>query len=193
MIYIFVFLLQYFQFLIFSMLWLLPYIYSIVMGHLDTNNFYFIFFYFSDFTLLFFYFLLKTMKKAHNKEVTCQVTWCDVISLELDGRVWKMTSGHLEYTWWPWVGHKCQDRWRWTLFYFLFSFLFYFSFHFLFIFFFIFLFLEQLGLGFISHAVTSVTNWWRSHKTDHKTWENGVEGTRIKWHHTAWTTHAGLM
>jgi len=38
--------------------------------------------------------------------------------------------------------------------YFLFSFLFYFSFLFLFLF----LFLEQLGLGFISHAVTSVTN-----------------------------------
>ena len=32
----------------------------------------------------------------------------------------------------------------------------YFTFHFFF--FFIFLFLEQLGLGFISHAVTSVTN-----------------------------------
>ena len=45
---------------------------------------------------------------------------------------------------------------------------------------FLFLFLEQLGLGFISHAVTSVTNLWHSHKTDHKTWENGVEGTRIK-------------
>ena len=34
------------------------YIY-IVMGHLDTNNFYSLFFYFSDFTFLFFYFLLK--------------------------------------------------------------------------------------------------------------------------------------
>jgi len=37
-----------------------------------------------------------------------------------------------------------------------------FSFHFILLFFsfvfFIFLFLEQLGLGFISHAVTSVTN-----------------------------------
>jgi len=32
---------------------------SAVMGHLDTNNFYFIFFYFSDFTLLYFTFLLK--------------------------------------------------------------------------------------------------------------------------------------
>ena len=62
-----------------------------------------------------------------------------------------------------------------------------------FIFSFLFLFLEQLGLGVISHAVTSVTNWWRSHKTDHDTWENEVEGTRIKWRHTAWTTYAGLM
>ena len=35
-------------------------------------------------------------------------------------------------------------------------FIFIFTFHFFF--FFIFLFLEQLGLGFISHAVTSVTN-----------------------------------
>ena len=54
-------------------------------------------------------------------------------------------------------------------FYFLFSFIF-----------FSFLFLEQLGLGSISHAVTSVTNWWHSHKTDHKTWENGVEGSGTK-------------
>ena len=38
--------------------------------------------------------------------------------------------------------------------YFIFSF----HLHFYFILFFIFLFLEQLGLGFISHAVTSVTN-----------------------------------
>ena len=30
-----------------------------VMGHLNTNNFYFIFFYFSNFTLLYFSFLLK--------------------------------------------------------------------------------------------------------------------------------------
>ena len=82
-----------------------------------------------------------------------------------------------------------QDRWRWTLFYFSFSFLFYFSFFFLFNF----LFLEQLGLGFIEHAVTSVTNWWHSHKTNHGTQENGVEGSGIKWRHTTWTTHVGLM
>ena len=75
--------------------------------------------------------------------------------------------------------------------YFVFSFHFYFTL--LFTFLFSFLFLEQLGLGLISHTVTSVTNWWRSHKTDHETGENGVEGTRIKWRHTAWTTHAGLM
>jgi len=42
--------------------------------------------------------------------------------------------------------------------YFIFSFHFYFTFYFFFFFFFIFLFLEQLGLGFISHVVTSVTN-----------------------------------
>ena len=83
----------------------------------------------------------------------------------------------------------CQDRWWWTLFYFRFSSLFYFYF----LFSFNFLFLEQLGLGFISHAVTSVTNWWRSHKTDHETWEKEVEGTRTKWHHTIWTTYVGLM
>jgi len=40
--------------------------------------------------------------------------------------------------------------------YFIFSFHFYFTL--LFFSFFLFLFLEQLGLGFISHAVTTVTN-----------------------------------
>ena len=48
----------------------------------------------------------------------------------------------------------CQDREWWTLFLFSLFLVFYFSFSFSFIF----LFLEQLGLGFISHAVTSVTN-----------------------------------
>ena len=49
------------------------------------------------------------------------------------------------------------------------NFYFYFLFYFIFLFFsFLFLFLEQLGLGVISHAVTSVTTWWRSHKTDHR-------------------------
>ena len=84
---------------------------------------------------------------------------------------------------------QCQDCWQWTLFYFLFSFYFILLFFFLFPF----LFLEQPGLGVISHAVTSVTNWWCSHKTDHRTWENEVEGSGTKWRHTAWTTHAGLI
>ena len=58
-------------------------------------------------------------------------------------------------------------------------FLFHSSFLFLFLFYFsIFLFLEQLGLGWTGHAVTSVTTWWRSHKTDHKTWENLVKDLR---------------
>ena len=50
----------------------------------------------------------------------------------------------------------------------------------LFLFYFYFLFLEQLGLGFISHDVTSVTNQWHSHKTDYRTLENEVEGSGIK-------------
>ena len=53
-------------------------------------------------------------------------------------------------------------------------------FYFSFLFSFLFLFLEQLGLGFISHAVTSVTKQWRNYKTDHETWEKGVEGSGIK-------------
>ena len=58
--------------------------------------------------------------------------------------------------------------------------LFYFIFYFYFIFnlFFHFLFLEQLRLGLIGHNVTTVT-WWQSHKTDHKTWENLIEDSRI--------------
>jgi len=54
------------------------------------------------FYLFFFWFYIsfsfRTMKKACDKEVTWHITWCDVISLELNGRVWKMMSGHLEYT-----------------------------------------------------------------------------------------------
>ena len=57
--------------------------------------------------------------------------------------------------------------------------LFYFSFlFFLFKLVFYFLFLEQLGLGLIGHAVTSVTTWWHNHKTDHETGENMVEDSR---------------
>jgi len=60
-------------------------------------------------------------------------------------------------------------------FYFHFFILFYFI-----LFCFVFLFLEQLRLGFICHTVTSVTSQWRSHKINHGTWENGVEGSEIK-------------
>jgi len=72
----------------------------------------FILFYFIFLILLFFsfIFLWKTMKKAHDKKVTWQVTWCDIISLKPDGRVWKMMSGHLEYTWWPWVRSEASMR-----------------------------------------------------------------------------------
>ena len=49
---------------------------------------------------------------------------------------------------------NCQDHQWWTLFIFIFSLLFNFSLSFIFHF----LFLKQLRLGFISHAVTSVTS-----------------------------------
>ena len=72
-------------------------------------------------------------------------------------------------------------------------------FYFYFILFFYFLFLEQLGLGWIGHTVTSITIWWRSHKTDHKMWENLVEDLRIDdiiqhkhYMLASWTTHGRL-
>jgi len=54
----------------------------------------------------------------------------------------------------------------------------FFIFYFPFNLFFYFLFLEQLGLGLIGHAVTSVTTWWHSHKINHKTGKNSVENLR---------------
>ena len=79
--------------------------------------------------------------------------------------------------------------------------LFYFPFSFFFFFFssFLFLFLEQLGLGLIGHAVTSVTSWWRSHKLMAKSqdWSQdlGELSRRFenKWRHTTWTPHVDLM
>jgi len=68
--------------------------------------FFFYLFFFWFYFYFYFYFYFRTMKKTCDKEVT----WCDIISLELDGRVWKMISGHLEYTWWPWVGHEAGMR-----------------------------------------------------------------------------------
>jgi len=92
------------------------------------------------------------------------------------------TTGYIR-----WHGHKSHDTWkkvegsgrmtsynggnmsRLSMVDLVFIFFFYFILFFVF-FLFCFLFLEQLGLRSISHAVTSVTNWWQSHKTDHETW-----------------------
>jgi len=89
-----------------------------------------------------------------------------------------LLHGH-NFRWWEeiWDGNECWLVSRSLMV----DFIFIFSFHFI-LFFFYFLFLEQLGLGFISHTVTS---WWQSHKTDYKTWENRVEGSGIKWHHNS--------
>ena len=72
-------------------------------------------------------------------------------------------------------------------------------FYFYFVLFFYFLFLEQLELGQIGHAVTSVTIWWHSHKTDHEIWENLVKDSKTDdviqhEHHmlASWTTHGYL-
>ena len=56
----------------------------------------------------------------------------------------------------------------------------YFTFYFYFysILFFYFLFLEQLGLGWIGHTITSVTTQWCSHKMGYETWKNLVEDSR---------------
>ena len=75
--------------------------------------FIFLFFYFSDFVLIFFFFsflFLLDDEEAHDTAVTWQVTWCDIISLEHGGRVWKMMSGHMYTTWWPWVENEVDMR-----------------------------------------------------------------------------------
>ena len=85
-----------------------------VMGIWTLTIFIFFSFIFSDFTFTFsfslLYFPRKMMKQAHDKEVTWQVTWCDVTSLEHGGIVWKMMAGHMEYTWWPWVRSEADMR-----------------------------------------------------------------------------------
>jgi len=89
---------------------------STVLWNTSNLTFYFSFIFLLSIFLFFFWFYIsfsfsfRTMKKAHDKQVTWYVTWYDVISLELDGRVWKMTSGHLEYTWWPWVRNEADMR-----------------------------------------------------------------------------------
>ena len=119
-------------------------------------------------------------------------------------RIWNISWKHKSWTEDKQDKHYvCQDLtlpWNMSvkivdggLHFLFFIFLFSLYFIFFFFFFFSFLFLEQLRLGFICHTVTSVTSWWRSHKTDHGTWKNGVEGSGIKWRHTTWTTCVGLM
>ena len=86
--------------------------YLLLWDALNINNFILFYFIFLIFFFFFFfpYFILKDDEEAHDKEVTWQVTWCDVIGLEHGRRIWKMTSGHLEYTWWPWVRHEAEMR-----------------------------------------------------------------------------------
>ena len=78
-------------------------------GYSDTYNFYFIF---SDFTFLFLYliFLERRWRRHVTRKSHDRSHWCDITSLEHGGIVWKMTSGHMEYTWWPWVRSEADMR-----------------------------------------------------------------------------------
>jgi len=80
----------------------------------------------------------------HHKRYQYLIKWKD---FRLKANSWKNTTDMFTSD----QVAECQDCWWWTLFYFPFSF------YFTFLFLFFFLFLEQLGLGVISHAVTSVT------------------------------------
>ena len=151
--------------------------------NLGLNIFLIFFYFYLPFSFFFFYFYLYfyflQIMKRHVTAVTWHITWDDIIGLN---------SRRMRHV------YFIKNTWLSRLLTMDLTFIFHFYFILFFIFlFFSFLFLEQLRLEFISHAVTSVTSWWCSHKTNHGTWEKEVEGSKIKWHHTAWTTHAGLM
>ena len=54
---------------------------------LDMDNFYFLVLLFSDFIGILFFFSFSNDEEARDKEVTWQVTWCDIIGLEPGGRI----------------------------------------------------------------------------------------------------------
>ena len=70
---------------------------------------FFLILYFFSFEFLFL-FLFIDNEEACDIAVTWQVTECDIIGLEQSRRIWKMMSGHMVYTWWPWVRHKANMR-----------------------------------------------------------------------------------
>ena len=62
---------------------------TLLWNALDTNNFSFLLFNFSNFILILlslFDFLMND-KEAHDTAVTCHVTWCDIIGLEHNRRI----------------------------------------------------------------------------------------------------------
>jgi len=76
-------------------------------GMLWTLTFFF-FFYLFFLILYFFSFEFLFLFPFIDNEEACDiaVTWCDVIGIEGGGRIWKMTSGHIYITWWPWGQHE---------------------------------------------------------------------------------------
>ena len=97
-----------------SWLFVVTFVHLTVMGHLNTNNFSFsfllFFWFYIDFLFLFLFLLFLDDKEACDTTVTWQVTWYDVIGLEHGGKIWKMMSGHMYTTWWPWVGNEVDMR-----------------------------------------------------------------------------------
>ena len=84
-------------------------------GTLWTLTFFFSFYlfflilYFFSFEF-FFLFLFSDDEEARDIAVTWHVTWCDIIGLEHSRRIWKMMSGHMYTTWWPWVRNEADMR-----------------------------------------------------------------------------------
>ena len=70
---------------------------------------FFLILYFFSFEFLFLFSFINN-KETCDIAVTWQVTWCDIIGLKHGGRIWKMTSGYMYTTWWPWVGNEADMR-----------------------------------------------------------------------------------
>ena len=87
--------------------------YIMLWNTLNTNNFSFLLFNFSDFILILFSFLFDFLldnEEACDIAVTWHVTWCDIIGLEHSRRIWKIMSGHTDATWRSWVRHEADMR-----------------------------------------------------------------------------------
>ena len=81
-----------------------------VMECFGHQHFSFLLSIFLDFIFLFFWisfsFLFSDNEESCDIAVTWHVTWCDIIGLEGGRRIWKIMSGYMYTTWWPWGEHE---------------------------------------------------------------------------------------